>query len=70
MQVIKQKVFFSFFFGHVAYGILVPRPGIEPRPSAMKVRSANHWTAREFPSKSIFKEASRNLINLSMVIKP
>ena len=30
-------------------GILVSRPGIEPGPSAVKVRSPNHWTAREFP---------------------
>ncbi|XP_024601266.1 brain-specific angiogenesis inhibitor 1-associated protein 2-like protein 1 isoform X1 [Neophocaena asiaeorientalis asiaeorientalis] len=27
--------------------ISVPRPGTEPRPSAMKAWSANHWTARE-----------------------
>ena len=25
------------------------KPGIEPSPSAMKVRSLNHWTAGEFP---------------------
>ena len=39
-----------FFFGphHEACGILVPGPGIEPRLSAMRVRSPNHWTAREF----------------------
>ena len=30
-----------------ACGILVPWPGIEPAPSAMAVRSLNHWTARE-----------------------
>ena len=33
----------------VAYGILVPRPGIESRPSVVKVWSPNHWAAREFP---------------------
>ena len=26
-----------FLWDHVAYGILVPRPRIEPEPSAMKV---------------------------------
>ena len=29
-------------------GILVPWPGIEPGPSAVRVQSPNHWTAREF----------------------
>ena len=33
----------------MVYGILVPQPGIEPRPSAVRVRSPNHWTAREYP---------------------
>ena len=33
----------------MACGILVPRPGIEPRPSAVKAPSPNHWTAGEFP---------------------
>ena len=26
----------SWFLGHRAYGILVPRPGIEPAPSALE----------------------------------
>ena len=30
-------------------GILVPQPGIEPGPSAVKVWCPNHWTAKEFP---------------------
>ena len=29
--------------------ILVPQLGIELRPSAVKVRSPNHWTTRELP---------------------
>ena len=32
-----------------ACGILVPWPGIEPGPSAVRARSPNHCTAREFP---------------------
>ena len=32
-----------------ACGILVPRPGVEPRSPAVEAWSANHWTAREFP---------------------
>ena len=33
----------------MASGILVPRLGIEPEPSAVKVWLLNHWTARELP---------------------
>ena len=45
------RLFCFFFFrpSHAARGILVPWPGIEPRPLAVKARSPNHWTAREFP---------------------
>ena len=37
-------LFFSFFgrTTHMARGILVPRPGIEPAPPALEVRSLNH----------------------------
>ena len=34
----------------MACGILVPLPGIEPRPMARKVPSPNHRTAREIPA--------------------
>ena len=43
-------IFFIFFFfwSHwVAYGILVPPPGIKPAPLALD--ALNHWTAREIP---------------------
>ena len=39
---------FSFWPCLMACGILVPRPGIEPGPLAVKVWSPNHWTTREF----------------------
>ena len=35
---------------HVAWGILVPRPGIEPVPSALEAQNLNHWTIKEIPS--------------------
>ena len=38
---------------HVARGILVPRPGIEPTPSAVKARSPNHWISGEVPMTSV-----------------
>ena len=43
------KVFF-FWLCHVACGILVPWPGIEPWPTAVKVLSLNHWIVREVPA--------------------
>ena len=45
-----------------ACGILVPRPGIEPGPSAVKAPSPNHWTAREFPIFLIFKDPSEKRV--------
>ena len=41
------NIYFFFFWGHAACRILVPRPGIEPMPLAVKAQSPNHWTARE-----------------------
>ena len=44
-------VFFFFLSYSIIYpacGILVPQPGVEPGPMAVKVPSTNHWTAREF----------------------
>ena len=41
--------FFTFLPFYVAYGILVPRPGIELVPPAVKVQSLNHWMPREIP---------------------
>ena len=40
---------YLFILGGTACGILVPGPGIEPGPSAVKALSPNHWTTREFP---------------------
>ena len=40
--------FISFFDCSVQLvGFLVPQPGIEPPPSAVRAQSPNHWTARE-----------------------
>jgi len=32
---------------HVACGLLVPQPGIEPASLALEAWSFNHWIARE-----------------------
>ena len=45
---------FFFRLRHVACGILVPQPRIEPVPPAVEARRLNHWTAREVPMMRIF----------------
>ena len=50
----KSNFFFLFWLRRAACEILVPRPGIEPWPWAVRTPSPNHWTAREFPRKVIF----------------
>ena len=49
----KETFFFFFWPHHAACGILVPRPGIEPRPPTVEAWSPNHWTARELPTRNI-----------------
>ena len=44
---------FKPYFWPCHCGILIPWPGIEPMPSAVKVQNPNHWTAREFPILTI-----------------
>ena len=39
--------FFFFWPHHMACGILVPRPGLEP--PAVEAQSLNHWIARQVP---------------------
>ena len=38
-----------FFFGHVLFRMLVPRPGIEHLPPASEAQNLNHWATREVP---------------------
>ena len=33
----------------MAHGILVPQPGVEPKPAALGARSLSHWTTRQIP---------------------
>ena len=37
----------------LAYGILVPQPGLKPTPSTLEAWSRNHWTTREVPTGQI-----------------
>ena len=50
------KFFFFFFFlpAPSTGGILVPRPGIEPTPSAVEMQTRNHWTTRVSTRDSFF----------------
>ena len=51
---IFKKIFNLYFWPcHVARGILVPWPGIEPVLPAVEVQSLNHWSTREFPGRHI-----------------
>ena len=34
---------------HGMWGILDPRPGIDPMAAALEARSLNHWATREVP---------------------
>ena len=45
---------------------LVPRPGIEPRPPALRTWSLNHWTIRKNPNvrplcQEVLSDASSHL---------
>ena len=48
-----EKMLCTIFFWphHSACGILVPQPGIEPRPLAVSAWSPNHWPTRELLKK-------------------
>ena len=41
--------FFFFWPCHVAFGILVPWPGVKPVPPAVEAQSLNHRATREVP---------------------
>ena len=47
-------IYIFFLATLVACGILLPQPGIESGPSAVKAWSPNHWTTREFPKGRSF----------------
>ena len=43
-----------FWLYRVACGVLVPQPGIEPRPLAVKAWSSTYWTTSGFPIFNVF----------------
>ena len=63
---IRVYLFFSFYCPFfwprcTVYGILVPLPGIEPGALAVRARSSNHWTAREFPKLHLSREEDQRI---------
>ena len=44
----------------MACGILVPLPGIEPRPRAVEAWSFNRWTTREVPTVNMLVPYGRH----------
>ena len=52
-KTVLQPSYFFVCFGHMAYRILVPWPGMEPTPPAVEAWSLNHWTAREVPHNPV-----------------
>ena len=47
---------FTFWSSHTACGVLVPQPGIEPVPFALKAQGPEHWTIRKVPKKIYLKK--------------
>ena len=47
---------FIYWLCRTTCRILVPWPGIEPVPPAVKAQSLNHWTTREVPTQLLQAE--------------
>ena len=64
---LRNLFFFLFWSHHLTYGILVLRPGIKPKPLAIKAWSPNHWDAREVPrSLSLLQCHEKFLLSFSL----
>ena len=60
--------FFSFCPCLLACGILVPRPEIQPQPSAVKVQSPNHWTPEESAAHFSYPSSLLSFLSLSLFL--
>ena len=49
-----------FWPSHAAYGILVPQPGIEPGPSAVRAWSPNHWNSQQSVNIKLYASVMQN----------
>ena len=59
---------FIFWPCHVACGILVPWPGIDPGPLSVRARSPNNWIARKFPQTSFLYCNSLSILPFPRVL--
>ena len=50
---------------HIACGILVPQPGIEPLSPELEAWSLNHWALREVPLPRYFYGSLSFFLSLS-----
>lgn len=41
-------------FGHIAWHVELPQPGVKHKPPAVEVQNLNHWTIREVQRMAIF----------------
>ena len=64
--------FCCFFLGlcHTACDMLVPQPGIEPRPSTVRAWSPNHWTVKEFLAMSVQFSSVQSLSRVQLFAIP
>lgn len=53
----------NFWPHSVAYGTLVPQPGIELTPPALEAWSLNHWTSGEVPKDFNLKTTFLNILH-------
>ena len=56
------KFLLLFWLHHTVCGSSAPRPGIAPRPSAVKVQGPNHRTSREFPAGVSWKLLNQQIL--------
>ena len=61
--------FLLLLFGHVASGILLPQPGMEPVPGILETWSLNHWTASEVSGYRILQNNNWLQGNLKLQLK-
>ena len=51
---LNYSVVFYFWLYHVACGIIVPQPGMEPVPPTLEAWSLNHWSTVDQISPQFF----------------
>ena len=50
-----KEVLLEGWSNHAACNVIIPQPGSESTPSAVKTESLHHWTTKEYQAKLFFK---------------